>query len=66
MNIFLDYYIIDRKNGISYDPFLSLDKFLFAYSNKAIDANPFRINIERLIKGLAENRYRLRVKHTIS
>jgi hypothetical protein len=59
MNQLLTYYIIDRKSGISYDPFYILGNFIVADSNVATRKGETIINVSRLAKGLSERRYRL-------
>ena len=55
---FLSFYIVDRKSGISYDPFYDMGKVLMADSNEAISKGTV-ISISKLITGLSERRYRL-------
>jgi hypothetical protein len=62
-NSFLNYYIIDRIKGISYNPSMIIyNKKILATSNIATDKHEFIIDINRLVKGLNEKRYRLRLK----
>ncbi len=59
----INYYIIDRINGISYEPYLRYgNALLVARSNKATITTPVYINVNRLVKGLQEKRYRLILK----
>ena len=58
MTNFLSFYIVDRKSGISYDPFYNMNKVLLADSNEAISKGTV-INISKLITGLSQRRYRL-------
>lgn len=58
MNNLLAYYIVDRKSGISYNPYYNMGKVLLADSNVAT-SNGTAINIAKLVTGLAERRYRL-------
>jgi len=58
MTNFLSFYIVDRKSGISYDPFYNMGKVLMADSNEAI-SKWIVISISKLITGLSERRYRL-------
>jgi len=62
MTNLLAYYIVDRKSGISYDPYANIGRVLFADSNVATRKGSTVINIARLTKGLAERRYRLAQK----
>lgn len=57
MNL-LSFYIVDRKRGISYDPFYDMGKVLLADSNVATSKGTI-INISKLVTGLKERRYRL-------
>lgn len=67
MKYLLNYFIIDRKSGKSFDPFYFGERknILIAYSNCATDPNPFEIKIKNLISGLKEKRYRLVMKNII-
>jgi len=58
MHTFLSFYIVDRKSGISYNPFYNMGKVLLADSNVAT-SNGTVINIKSLVSGLKERRYRL-------
>jgi hypothetical protein len=58
MKYLIDYYIIDRKTGISYNPYVCMGKYLIAYPNIATGKQTI-INAAKLKKGLAERRYRL-------
>lgn len=58
---FLSFYIVDRKTGISYDPYHNLGKVLLADSSAAIGSGTV-FNISKLTKALAEKRYRLVLK----
>lgn len=55
----INYFIVDRVNGKTFNPDVCMDTYLTAYSNVATDANRFVINFSKLKKGLAEKRYRL-------
>lgn len=55
----INYFIIDRKSGKTFDPDVCMDKYLVAYSNVATDTHRFIINFSRLKIGLRERRYRL-------
>ncbi len=59
MSSLLGYYIIDRKSGVSYEPYSVMGNVLLADSNLAIRKGSTVINIGRLVKGLSEKRYRL-------
>jgi hypothetical protein len=58
MQYLIDYYIIDRKSGITYEPYVCMDKYIVAYPNIATGKQTI-INGSKLKKGLAEKRYRL-------
>ena len=55
----LNYYIIDRRSGISYDPFCIIGNFMAAHSNRATDKGVTRINVPKIVTGLSHRRYRL-------
>lgn len=59
------YFIIDRINGKSYDPYVCMDKYLIAYSNCATDTKAFVISFNKLLQGLKEKRYRLILKNNL-
>jgi hypothetical protein len=60
MEKLLNYYIVHRESGLSYDPdFISRNgKIMTAIANSAIKKERV-INVERLLIGLAQRRYRL-------
>ena len=59
----INYFIVDRKSGKTFEPYVCMEKYIVAYSNVATDTKQFIINFSRLTKGLAEKRYRLILKH---
>lgn len=59
----INYYIIKRSTGVSYDPYEAGSKFLIATSNRATENNPVIINVPMLIKGLKQKKYRLVAKN---
>lgn len=59
MSTLLSFYIVDRKSGISYDPFYDMGKVLLVDSNVATRKGSTTINIAKLVTGLKERRYRL-------
>ncbi len=58
MKTLINYYIIDRRNGISYEPCVCGETFILAYPNRATGTEVL-INTRKLVKGLTEKRYRL-------
>lgn len=54
----INYFIVDRKSGISYDPYVCMSSYLVAYPNTA-NGKQTVINYSRLTKGIAEKKYRL-------
>lgn len=61
MKHLINYYIIDRTTGISYAPYVCMDKYIVAYPNTATGKQVI-INSKKLSKGLSERRYRLVAK----
>jgi hypothetical protein len=64
MSKLINYYILHKSSGISYDPtYISTNgKIMTAISNKATGNKDVVINVHKLIVGLKENRYRLIAK----
>jgi len=54
----INYFIIDRKSGISYDTYFCGSSYIIAYPNIATGKQTL-INYSRLLNGLKEKRYRL-------
>jgi len=57
----LNYYIVHRESGVSYDPtyITSTNTLMLAVSNKATATKEVVINVKKLIAGLSQKRYRL-------
>lgn len=63
-NALENYYIVNRISGHSFEiAYIIEGKFAIATSNVATHTRPFTIVIPKLIKGLAERRYRLTPKN---
>lgn len=58
----INYFIVDRKSGITYEPYICMNNYLVAYPNKA-NWKQTVINYSRLTKGITEKRYRLILKN---
>lgn len=59
MEKLINYYVVDRKSGISYTPFLVGSQAIIATGNRATDPGVKRIDLKLLFKGLRQRRYRL-------
>jgi len=59
MKSLFNYYVVDRKSGVSYTPIIVGSQAIIATGNRATDPTVKRIDLKLLFKGLAERRYRL-------
>lgn len=61
MQNLVNYYIVHRATGISYNPtyITTGNGLMLAISNKATATREVVINVKKLIAGLSEKRYRL-------
>ena len=59
MKTLINYYVIDRKSGVSYTPIIVGSQAIIATGNRATDPTVKRIDLKLLFKGLSQKRYRL-------
>jgi len=59
MKELINYYVIDRKSGVSYTPIIVGARAIIATGNRATDPTVKRIDLKLLFKALPERVYRL-------